>query len=100
MRRTPSNSSLRANAQAWAETNPFSSKLTLLVEPRLSGKGWYIFADPASVPVLEYSYLSSARGPQMSSREGWDVLSVEYRVVLDFGAGAIDFRSAVRNPGA
>ncbi|WP_051661350.1 Mu-like prophage major head subunit gpT family protein [Bosea sp. 117] len=80
--------------------NPFAGKLTLLVEPRITDDAWYVFADPASAPVLEYSYLSSAPGPQMASREGWDVLSTEYRVVLDFGAGAVDWRGAVRNPGA
>ena len=84
-----------------ADVNPFGGgKLTLLVEPRITDDSWYVFADPASAPVLEYSYLSSAPGPQMASREGWDVLSTEYRVVLDFGAGAVDWRGAVRNPGA
>ncbi|ADP71985.1 peptidase U35 phage prohead HK97 [Rhodomicrobium vannielii ATCC 17100] len=86
-------------ATTTGDVNPFAGKLTLLVEPRISGKAWYLFADPASVPVLEFSYLSSAPGPQISEREGWDVLSREYRVYLDFGAGAIDHRGAARNPG-
>ncbi|WKW52024.1 prohead protease/major capsid protein fusion protein [Rhodomicrobium lacus] len=88
------------NATTTGDVNPFAGTLVLLVEPRISGKAWYVFADPASVPVLEYSYLSSAPGPQISEREGWEVLSREYRVYLDFGAGAIDWRGAVRNPGA
>ncbi len=53
-----------------------------------------------ALPVLEYAYLSSAQGPQMASREGWDVLGQEFRVVLDFGAGAVDWRGAYRNAGA
>jgi hypothetical protein len=52
------------------------------------------------LPVLEYAYLSSAQGPQIASREGWDVLGMEFRVVLDFGAGAVDWRGAWKNPGA
>jgi HK97 family phage prohead protease len=82
-----------------ATANPFTGKLELLVEPRITDKSWYVFADPAALPVLEYAYLSSAQGPQMASREGWDVLGQEFRVVLDFGCGATDFRGAYRNPG-
>jgi hypothetical protein len=82
-----------------ADVNPFATKLTPLVEPRISGNRWYLFADPAALTCMEYAYLSSAQGPQMASREGWDVLGMEYRVVLDFGAGATDWRGAYLNPG-
>jgi hypothetical protein len=90
--------SLAANTVA--EQNPFSGKLTLLVEPRLDDGEWYVFADPAAAPVLEYAYLSSAQGPQLASRDGWDVLGREFRVVLDFGCGAVDWRGAYRNAGS
>lgn len=88
------------NPTATSDVNPFGGKLTLLVEPRITGNGWYIFADPASAPVLEYAYLASAPGPQLSSRDGWEVLGREFRVVLDFGCGATDSRGAYRNAGA
>ena len=83
----------------YQDANPFTGRLTLLVEPRITDESWYVFADPAVLPVLEYSYLSSAQGPQMASREGWDVLGMEFRVVLDFGCGAVDWRGAYLNPG-
>ncbi|MDP3341499.1 prohead protease/major capsid protein fusion protein [Frigidibacter sp.] len=87
------------NATTTGDVNPFGGKLTLLVEPRITTTAWYVFADPATAPVLEYAYLSSAPGPQLSSRDGWEVLGREFRVVLDFGCGAVDHRGAYRNAG-
>ena len=81
------------------DVNPFSGKLTLLVEPRMPGDRFYLFADPATLPVLEYAYLSTAQGPQLSSRDGWDVLGREFRVVLDFGCGAVEHRGAYLDSG-
>jgi len=88
------------NASTVSDQNPFAGKLTLLVDPRLPAKSWYVFADPAVHAVLEYAYLSSAQGPQLASRDGWDVLGREFRVILDFGCGAVDHRGAYRNAGA
>ena len=82
------------------QVSVFSGKLELLVEARLTPGAWYVFADPAVLPVLEYAYLSSAQGPQISTRDGWETLGTEFRVVLDFGCGAIDWRGAYRNAGA
>jgi phage major head subunit gpT-like protein len=83
-----------------ADTNPLAGSVQILVEPRLTGNRWYLFASPAVLPVLEYSYLSSAPGPQMQSREGFDVLGIEFRVILDYGAGVLDWRGAYTNEGA
>jgi predicted RecA/RadA family phage recombinase len=80
--------------------NPFQSKLELLVEPRLTGLGWYLLGDPAVAPCLEYAYLPSAPGPQLSPREGWNILGAEFRVALNYGCMAIEHRTAYRNPGA
>ena len=81
------------------DVNVFSGRLTLLVEPRITGPEWYLFGDPATAPVLERAYLASAQGPQIQAREGWERLGREYRVILDLGVGAVDWRGAYRNDG-
>ena len=75
-------------------------KLSLVVEPRLSGNTWYLLADPAQVPSLQYGYLSAAQGVQIQRQEAWDTLGLRYRAFLDFGCGWLDWRGAYRSAGA
>jgi hypothetical protein len=65
-----------------------------------SAARWYLFADPSLYPVLEYSYLSGSEGVQVDSRAGFEVLGQEFRAVLDFGVGVVDYRGACRNEGS
>ena len=80
--------------------NVFAGKLQVLTEPRIEGNEWYLFASPEQAPVLELANLSDAAGPQISMREGWTTLGVEYRCIYDCGAGAVGWRGSYRNPGA
>ena len=87
-------------AATTGDVNPFSGKLQLLVEPRLTDESaWYVFADPAQLACFEHAYLSGAQGPQIATREGWRTLGMEMRVILDFGAGAVDWRGGFKNEG-
>jgi hypothetical protein len=84
-----------------ADVNPFSGSLSLVVEPRLSSATrWYVSADPVEIDGLEYAYLAGGEGPQVETKAGWDVDGVEIRVILDFGAGFIDWRGWYVNAGA
>ena len=60
---------------------------------------YYMIADPLSVPYIEYAYLDGEQGVSIESRTGFDVLGVETRAWLAFGAGVVDFRGAVKNNG-
>lgn len=82
-----------------ASGNPFAQKLTLLVEPRISDKRWFVFAEPSRLPVLQMAYLSSAQGVQIQRTEAWDTLGMRFRAFLDFGCGWSDWRGAYKNPG-
>lgn len=82
------------------DVNPFSGKLQLLVEARLtSALRWYVASDPAMVEGLEYAYLQGAEGPQTETRAGFEVDGVEVKVRLDFGAAFLDYRGWYMNPG-
>lgn len=81
--------------------NPFGGKFELLVEPRLSSeKRWYLVSDPAVTEGLEYSYLQGEEGPQIETRQGFEIDGMSFRVRLDFGAAFLDHRGWFRNAGA
>ena len=80
--------------------NVYASKLSLLVEPRITGPRWYIFADPGRLAAFQYGYLSSAQGVQIQRTEAWSTLGMNFRAFLDFGAGWLESRAAYLNEGA
>lgn len=83
-----------------SNANPFSGKMTLHVEPRFAGNAWRLFADPAELSTIIYGYLNGHSGPEISTRQGWEVLGTEFRCVLHFGCGAAEWRGTYLNPGA
>lgn len=68
--------------------------------PRIANNYWYMFADPADAPVIEVAFLDDQREPYLESEEGFEVDGTRWKVRLDFGVAAIDYRGAVRNNGA
>jgi len=68
--------------------------------PRISGTTWYAFANPADAPVIEVAFLDGQDAPFLDMEEGFSVDGARWKVRLDFGIAAIDYRGAVRNAGA
>lgn len=88
-------------AAATSDVNVFANGLTVVVEPRLSNATrWYVIADPAQIDGLEYAYLEGSPGPQIETKQGFEVDGVQLKVRLDFGAGFIDWRPWYMNAGA
>ncbi len=76
--------------------------LTPIVVPHFDHaehKAWYLLADPAITPVFEYAELQGYEGPRVETRQGFDTLGTEVRVVYHVGAGAVDHRGGFKNPG-
>lgn len=72
----------------------------LVDSPRLTGTGYYFFADPNTAPVLEVSFLNGVQAPYMEMKEAWNTDGASWKQRLDVGVDVIDYRGAVRNPGA
>lgn len=86
-----------------SDVNPFSSRLELVVDPRLdaySATTWYLAADPDLTETIEYSYLDTDVGPVIEYRDGFEVDGLEVKVRLDFGAGLLDWRGLWKNSGS
>jgi len=83
-----------------ADINVFSAmNLQVLVEPRLSGKAWYLAADPNAVDGLYHCYLDGNEGLRSNREEDFDSDSIKFAVRGEFGANAIDYRGLFKNNG-
>jgi hypothetical protein len=74
--------------------------LEVVVEPRLkSATAFYVFADPSTLDTITYTYGAGGEGPtiEVGPRRGFQGLAA--KVVLDFGAGFVDFRGVAKNVG-
>lgn len=68
--------------------------------PRLSGTRRYQFADASEAPVIEVAFLDGAQEPYLELQNGFDVDGARYKVRLDYGIAAVDYRGASTNAGA
>lgn len=68
--------------------------------PRISGTRRYLFADPNQAPVIEVAFLDGNSEPYLESEAGFSVDGTRWKVRLDYGIGAVDYRGAVTNAGA
>ena len=86
-------------AASLEDVNPHAGKLQLLVEPRIPGVQWFLCAAPTELANFETVTLAGHAGPQITHREGWSTLGIEYRVVHHYGVNAIDYRACYRSAG-
>jgi hypothetical protein len=84
------------------EVNPFKGKLKVAAEPRLdddSAARWYLFASTSQLDMIELGTLDGERGPQIETRDGFDIDGMEVKARMDLAAKAIDWRGMWRNDG-
>jgi len=74
---------------------------TRIYEPRLdddSSTKWYLAA--AKGKTVTVFFLNGQQRPYLETKQGWSVDGVEYKVRIDCGAKAMDWRGLVYNAGA
>ncbi len=76
------------------------NKYTRIYEARLdddSVTSWYLLA--ARGKTVKVFFLGGNMTPYMETRQGWNVDGVEYKVRIDAGAKALDWKTMYKNPG-
>jgi hypothetical protein len=83
------------------DVNPFSGALDVVVDPRLADvDAWFVVADPGRFDGLAHAFLNGQRRPRIESREGWDRLGMEWRLIWPMAARFVSPYSWFKNPGA
>jgi phage major head subunit gpT-like protein len=67
--------------------------------PRLTGSRYYLLASPGEAPVFEVVFLDGQDSPFLDRQEGFDVDGTRWKVRLDYGVHAVDYRGIVTNAG-
>lgn len=77
-----------------------NTSLTVIVDARITGNQWYLYAAPGMVDTFEYAYLEGEQGVFTETREGFEVDGMEIKARLVFGAAWIDYRGVYKNIGS
>jgi hypothetical protein len=83
------------------QVNIYAGLCELIFEPRLfddSATAFYLAGDKGK--TVNVYFLNGNQAPYMETKQGWNVDGVEYKVRIDAGAKAIDWKSLLKNAGA
>lgn len=83
------------------QPNIYAGTVNIVSEARLydaSTTAWYLAGQPGK--TVNLYFLNGNQTPYMETKQGWDVDGVEYKVRIDAGAKAIDWKSLFKNAGA
>ena len=82
--------------------NPFNGRLTVVADAILDSDdaaAWYLAASPTQVGTIEVGFLNGQQTPYLEQQDLFTVDGVSYKVRLDCGAKALDFRGLYFNDG-
>lgn len=64
----------------------------------VSASNWYGAANPNQFDTIEVAYLDGQTAPTLEQQGGWTVDGVEFKVRIDAGVKALDWRGLAKNP--
>jgi hypothetical protein len=83
-----------------AVANPFFNAFEVIVDPYLdSPTKWYVTADPASIPVVQYAFLNGQEGLYTEQELNFKTDDLDIKVRTDFAATIEEHRGVYLNPG-
>ncbi|MCM5528960.1 Mu-like prophage major head subunit gpT family protein [Parasegetibacter sp. NRK P23] len=82
-----------------SDINVWAGMLTAIVDARITGKQWFLAADPRSIDTIEYATID---GEELytESKYSFEKDAFQYKIRSVFGAKAIDWRGLYKNAGA
>lgn len=95
------------NTDTAAQLKPNSIKswspLEVISDPLLddnSATAWYLIAEPMDASLLEIHFLDGQQTPYVASEEEFMTDAVRWKVRMDYGVAANDYRGGYKNGGA
>lgn len=81
----------------------YAPPLEVITDARLdtaSATAYYVAADPSMHDTAEVTYLEGQKRPVLEQQQGWSIDGTEFKVRIDFGVSALDYRGFANNAGA
>ena len=63
-----------------------------------SSTNWYGAGNPAMFDTIEVAYLDGNKTPVLEQERGWNIDGTEFKVRMDAGVKALDYRALAKNP--
>ena len=82
--------------------NVLQDIVTLVTDPLLdvaNNSAWYLAADPAVTDTIEVAFLNGQDTPYIEQQNGFNVDGFTYKIRIEYGVKALDWRGLYLNPG-
>lgn len=82
--------------------NVLQDIVTVVTDPLLdvaNKSAWYLAADPAITDTIEVAFLNGQDTPYIEQQNGFQVDGITYKIRIEYGVKALDWRGFFLNPG-